>query len=1507
MAKNVLRRAYAIALAASIGAGILPQGSFAATSEIDDMIPVNVEATNLNANETRYEGESGQSGLNYTLVNKNGAVSGAESTYFSPSDDAAKKYEGNDLGCVYTKESTTFKVWSPTASKVTLCRYTKGTAEEAGSKLIEEKEMTKDSQNVWSCKVDGDIVNTYYTYKVTNNGNTSEAVDIYAKAVGANGKRAMVVDLDSTDPENWDTDYKRSPQRISDVITWEVHVNDFSNQGSKAGFSDEYKGKYLAFSEDGTKLSGTDYETGIAYLKKLGITHVQIMPMYDYGSVDETKAGQTDSNYNWGYDPVNFNAPEGSYSTNPYDGNVRIKEMKQMIQALHDAGIKVIMDVVYNHTYCKDGQEMAFFDDIVPGYYYRSDSKGYTNGSGCGNEVRTQAYMANKFIRESMLYWASEYNLDGFRLDLMGLYDTTTMKDIRNDMDAAFGKDNIVIYGEGWGCMVTPSYGAGKWNSWTLADSNIGLFNDSGRDCIHGTANADHVGQIGMLQQNISTGKGTEGDKYPLSLYGMLQGAAGRSQDQWWMWRAYCFKNSDQSVSYSSCHDNMALWDKLAETISDNGTLVKLNKMNAGILFSCHGGTFIQAGEEFGRSKDGIENSYSSGARVNQLDWTRVKDYQEIVDFYKGMIAIRKAFSGFRTVYTSASENLPANNTNGGFQTVGNNNMTNVEGFNDCSNRVIHKIGFYLSNNVSGEWNKIAVLMNNDTTDATATLSGASSWVLVSNGKKASVEGVETVNGNNITVPGKSVVVAVPKDTFDANPNPGASNQNSAPTISVDSTSISVNPGETVSFQVTTKDADGDTVTVSCTGLPEGAAFDPATGMFNWESAVIGTYAVKLKATDGTVTTEKTVTITVADPSDSLKQYVKEIEEEQLAEADFTAKTWTDLNTALTNAKAANENTSAEELANLKSALEKAHKAAKAEKDANAALTTSLAEAKKAYQSADTEANDAALLSDMDTVIKEAEALLTSKGTVVAYIAAKENLEDCVNSLAQGEAGGKIYVSTTLSNPHIYAWKGSGDSATKLLGKWPGTALTEKDANGQFVIDCDTTGTYNIIINDGTKSGGAQTADIENVSGVVTIKVESTGADNGTNVIHKHTVECKAAGVSTPKIFKTSLEAAIEKAGTFQAQYYTEESFATLQSEITKAQGVVDKTDATQLAINQAARTLRAAYVGLVVKNNVTLPDETEEPDVTETPTAGTPTPGNESTPVPGTSTEPTVSNEPDLDNTPEVGTHTNAPIVSENPGNTIAPNSSDDPDRTMAPGSTNAVTNTNAPGNIDLAVTDAPSGQTQAPATQQPTATSSSAPVNPTSTPAAETKSLQITSFQVSPETYQVLNQDIRAKVEATGGTGSLQYKFEVISGEVVIEKQDYSTETSFVYNAEKVGTLRIRVTVKDGTDEVSEEEKIVVVSKKLAIKIKQKIRNNKPGKKTVLTLQVAGTGGKAPYKYKYVITNAKGKTLKMYGYSSVKNRKLSLSKKGTYKIKVFVKDSLGVVTTKTVSIRKK
>ena len=338
-----------------------------------------------------------------------------EGTVYSPraydsSYDAQYAYSGNDLGCTYTKEKTTFKVWSPEASSVVLCRYEQGN----GGSVIEEVPMTKGDKGVWSYTVNGDIVNTYYTYKVTVNGTTKEAVDIYAKAAGVNGQRAMVVDLDSTDPENWDTNYQREKTLLSDIIVWEVHIRDFSIDVS-SGVSTENRGKYKAFTESTTINGEGRVASCVDYLKQLGVTHVQILPMYDYASVDETNVSSSlSTNYNWGYDPLNYNVPEGSYSSNPYDGNVRITEMKEMIQALHDAGIKVVMDVVYNHTY--DSAD-SNFNKIMPGYYYKLNSDlSFNNQSGCGNATRSDSAMYRKFMIDSITYWAEEHNLDGFQI-----------------------------------------------------------------------------------------------------------------------------------------------------------------------------------------------------------------------------------------------------------------------------------------------------------------------------------------------------------------------------------------------------------------------------------------------------------------------------------------------------------------------------------------------------------------------------------------------------------------------------------------------------------------------------------------------------------------------------------------------------------------------------------------------------------------------------------------------------------------------------------------------------------------------------------------------------------------------------------------------------------------------------------------------------------------------------------------------------------------------------------
>ena len=545
---------------------------------------------------------------------------------FDSNYDSQNAYSGTDLGCTYTKEKTTFKVWSPLATSVVLCRYATGSDNESGAKNLGTVEMTKGDKGVWSCTVEGDIVNTYYTYKVTANNKTNEAVDIYAKAVGVNGDRAMVVDLDSTDPDNWDTNYQRETMKLSDISVWEIHVRDFSIDVS-SGVSEENRGKYKAFTETGTTINGEGrVSTCVDYLKDLGVTHVQIMPMYDYASVDETKVTSSlGSNYNWGYDPENYNAPEGSYSSNPYDGNVRIKEMKEMIQALHDAGIKVIMDVVYNHTYDTADSN---FNKIMPDYYYKiNDDMTYNNQSGCGNATKSKSAMYNKFMRESLLYWAEEYNIDGFRFDLMGIHDYNTMNQIRSDMDKKFGEDTIVLYGEGWTATDYDSDSAHKANESKLAE-DIGYFNDQVRDAIKGEHKFD--GTIGLVQTNYGTGKYLEeGEKWPNNVFGGIMGSVGYTEGKYGMWRPWWSKSSNSVVAYCSAHDNLTLWDKLTEIEGKNynstsDMMLRMNKMAGAVTLVSHGGYFMQAGVECARTKKGADNSYNSSDSVNKIDWTRV-------------------------------------------------------------------------------------------------------------------------------------------------------------------------------------------------------------------------------------------------------------------------------------------------------------------------------------------------------------------------------------------------------------------------------------------------------------------------------------------------------------------------------------------------------------------------------------------------------------------------------------------------------------------------------------------------------------------------------------------------------------------------------------------------------------------------------------------------------------------------------------------------------------------
>lgn len=553
--------------------------------------------------------------------------------YASPAFEQRFTYEGEDLGAVYTYEYTTWKLWSPAAEKVMLQLYATGSDEEAGARLIGRYPMeAPKAAGVWELRLQGDYRNVYYTYAVTTAGSTEETADPYAKAAGVNGRRSMVVDLKKTNPAGWERDTYYFAKPSTEAIIWETHVRDFSiaeNSGMR------YKGKFLAFTETGTTVAQDGcHPTGIDYLKELGITHVHLMPVFDFASIDEAKEGN--EAYNWGYDPLNYNVPEGSYATNPYDGNIRIREMKAMILALHQAGIGVIMDVVYNHTYYT---EESWFHKTMPYYYHRTMPDGrFGNASGCGNETASERSMMRRYMITSLKYWATEYHIDGFRFDLMGIHDVDTMNEIRRELDSLPHGRGILMYGEPWSalppCLPEGCIAANKWNAACL-DERIAVFDDETRDCIKGSAfDVEHVGFV------------NGGQNMENQLEWAIRAHSGESRR---------LKSPSQAVTYVSSHDNYTLWDKISLTVHgdqsgyDVPELIRLavNKMAAAIVLTSQGIAFFQSGEEFGRTKYGDHNSYCSPDQINQLDWQRTIVFAELLDYYKGLIQIRKSFSGF--------------------------------------------------------------------------------------------------------------------------------------------------------------------------------------------------------------------------------------------------------------------------------------------------------------------------------------------------------------------------------------------------------------------------------------------------------------------------------------------------------------------------------------------------------------------------------------------------------------------------------------------------------------------------------------------------------------------------------------------------------------------------------------------------------------------------------------------------------------------------------------------
>lgn len=640
-------------------------------------------------------------------------------------------YSGNDLGASYSKKATTFKVWSPNAASVRVNIFEHGSDNEGDAGSIMSRAMSLDkTTGVWSVTINGDLLNKYYTYSVTHGKTTKETADVYAKACGVNGQRSMVVDLSTTNPEGWKNDKHVLVKNQTDASVWEISVADFSSSES-SGVSEANRGKYLAFTEEGTTVNGVQgaSSTCVDYLKKLGVKYVQIMPFYDFGSVDESK--NIMDQYNWGYDPVNYNCPEGSYSTNPKKGEVRIKECKQMIQALHNAGIGVIMDVVYNHTYTSD----SWLQRTVPNYYYRMNNDGtFSNGSGCSNDTASEHLMFRKYMIDSVTYWASEYHIDGFRFDLMGLHDVTTMNSIRTALDNLYADGSgsqILMYGEAWDMATNCDEGtvlASQKNLKQLSD-RIGAFDDTIRDAIKGSTGGTDGAfvQEGSRRANLKTG------------------IAGQS-DTTTGWANV----PSQCVTYASCHDNLCLYDKLVGSVyGADGKyrkryedLVAMNKLSAAIVITSQGIPFSLGGEEFCRSKDGDENSYASSRKENMLDWENVDLYSDVIEYYRGLYKIRDAFAAFSDSTAATANSLTY--------------------LSDVPKGVM---GYTINNTESGKWSQMCVIFNGS--DSAQNVTAKGDWVVLADNKTAGLRNIKNVT-NSVKVEAHSAVIMVDTKSYDS-------------------------------------------------------------------------------------------------------------------------------------------------------------------------------------------------------------------------------------------------------------------------------------------------------------------------------------------------------------------------------------------------------------------------------------------------------------------------------------------------------------------------------------------------------------------------------------------------------------------------------------------------------------------------------------------------------------------------------------------------------------------
>ncbi|MBO4370980.1 MAG: type I pullulanase [Paludibacteraceae bacterium] len=629
-------------------------------------------------------------------------------------------YEAGDLELIYTPEKSIFKIWSPSAEAAKLRLYDTG----LGGSAFAIHPMEPASDGTWSVEVTADLMGKFYTFQTKHDGEwLAETPGIYAKAVGVNGMRAAIIDMRRTDPDGWDTDTRPLFKNATDAILYEIHVRDFSADpcgGMK------HRGKFLAFTETGT-VNEFGQKTGLDHLTELGITHIHLMPAFDFATIDETKPDS--GKYNWGYDPANYNVPEGSYATDAADPYCRIREFKQMIQALHSRGIRVVMDVVYNHTY---HTEKSNFNQLVPGYYYRQNANGsYSNASGCGNETASERTMVRRFIIDSVKYWATEYHVDGFRFDLMAIHDIETMNAVRRALDEI--EPGMLIYGEGWTAGDSPlpyEWRAVKQHLDRMP--GIAAFSDDLRDALKGTwANAHECGFAAGHQgydESVKFGvvAATPHDRIH---YGLLNYS-----------NAPYATEPSQVINYVSCHDDLCLYDKLAYSApygTQPNEMQRYIRLAQTIIFTSQGIPFMYGGEELSRTKKGIHNTYQSPDSINQLYWNQKKTGEALFTYYKSLIHLRRNHPAFRMPRTEMLQQ----------------NLHFIDTRQACV------VAFLLENNAGGDrWNRILVVYNGNRNVITLNIP-KDNWMVACNGEEIRENGISKWSNDYLTVPPSSAMI----------------------------------------------------------------------------------------------------------------------------------------------------------------------------------------------------------------------------------------------------------------------------------------------------------------------------------------------------------------------------------------------------------------------------------------------------------------------------------------------------------------------------------------------------------------------------------------------------------------------------------------------------------------------------------------------------------------------------------------------------------------------------